>query len=161
MEAEKAEAYIDTDGLLHQALKRAAGPRPDGSSELGDFMHLTDAFTWVGVLAVPRLFGGLGRSPGRDHLLGRVDVILAYARSGQRSSKPDFEGAPYVERESRALRLRELIEHWGSTELPREITDAARDLLYAEGLLPPGGWDNLPDPPTPIEECLSWPKFSP
>jgi hypothetical protein len=155
---QESEDYIDTDELLHQALKRAAEPRPDGGSELDDFVQLAHALTWLEVLAAPHLFAQLTRAPGRDHLLRQVDVFLSYARSGQRHTTPTFEGVPYEQRESRAMRLRQLLEQWVSADLPSKITEASRELLFAEGLLPPEGWDALPAPSRPIEECLSWPK---
>ena len=154
---QESDDYIDTDQLLHQALKRAAEPRPDGSSELGDFVQTAHALTWLEMLATPHIFARLTRFPGRDHLLRQVDVFLANARSGQRLTKPTFEAVPYEQREPRAMRLRDLLEQWIPPDLPRDITEAARELLYAEGLLPPEGWDDLPVPSGPIEEYLSWP----
>ncbi|WP_438039655.1 hypothetical protein [Sorangium sp. So ce128] len=153
---------VDTDMILQMAFEHAAKRRPDGSSALSDFEQAAAAILWVHALAVPRLFLGMSRMPPREHLLRIVDWYLAYVRRGKRHVSPEFSPVPYEEREPLAMRLRALIEAWSPPGLPAEITEVARALLHAEGMLaPPGGWDNSPEPEMPPEEFLYWPEGVP
>ncbi|MEO7592267.1 MAG: hypothetical protein ABI134_13715, partial [Byssovorax sp.] len=66
----------------------------------------------------------------------------------------------YERRESLALKLRALVDDWAPPALPKEITEAARALLFAEGRKgPPEGWDALADDLD--EEELLWPEGVP
>jgi len=123
--------------------------------------EVAGAIGWLQVLAVPRLFARLERLPPRSFLVRQIDVFLAYARTGACDTEPTFEPVPLGERVERTLRLRALLEGWTSHDLPGEITEAARAVLYAEGLLPPEGWDGLPDPEQPVHELLVWPDIVP
>lgn len=124
---------------------------------IASMAEVTGAMGWLQVLAAPRLFARLERLPPMSFLLRQIDVFLAYARTGACDTEPTFEPVPLGERVERTSRLRALLEGWTSRDLPTEITDAARAVLHAEGLLPPGGWDCLPDPEQPIHELLVWP----
>ncbi len=128
-------------------------------SAIASMAEVTGAMGWLQVLAAPRLFARLERVPPLSFLLRQIDVFLAYARTGAYDTEPTFEPVPLGERVERTLCLRALLEGWTSRELPAKITDAARAVLYAEGLLPPGGWDCLPDPEQPIDELLVWPDM--
>lgn len=76
------------------------------------------AIQWLQVLAVPRIFHNMTRTPSREHLLGVVDLFLAYVRRGGRDTHPEFHPVPYELREPLALRLRELLVLWTPPELP-------------------------------------------
>jgi hypothetical protein len=156
-----SEDYIDTDALLQLALEQAARPRADGGSQWLDFVSAVHAITWLQALSMPRIFRSMGRIPTPEHLINMVDLYLAYVRRGGRNTKPEFHPVPYERREPSALRLRALLEAWTPPELPEEITAAAREVLYAEGINPPEGWDQLPDPEPPIEQQLWWPEDVP
>jgi hypothetical protein len=156
-----SDDHIDTDALVRLALEQAAEPRSDGGSEWLDFVGSTQALVWIEVLAIPRIFRGLGRIPPPEHLINMVDIFLAYIRRGKPDTEPTFHPVPYERREPSALRLRALLEAWTPPELSQEITEAARELLYAEGLNPPEGWDQLPDPEPPIAQKLWWPEDVP
>ena len=130
----------------------------DMKTAISSLVEVSAAISWLQVLAVPHVFEQLKRQPPRTHLLRQVDVFLVYARSGACDTTPTFHPVPTAEREERALRLRALLERWTSRPLPHDITEAARDVLYAEGLLPPEGWDNLPDPGRAIDDLLVWPE---
>jgi hypothetical protein len=156
------EGEIDHEALLAMALEQDAKKRPDGSSPLGDFVASAHAVQWIQVLAVPRIFLGMKRPVPRDHLLSMVDNFIAYAQSGERYGKAEFEPVPYEQREPLARKLRALVEQWSPPGLPGEITETARAVLRADGMLgPPGGWDNVPDPDMPPEQYLLWPEGVP
>ena len=72
-------------------------------------------------------------------------------------------GVPYERRGPLAGELRALLAAWAPPELPNTIKEAARGLLYAEGLLgPEGDWDNLMIvDPVPVDEMLLWPEGVP
>lgn len=131
-----------------------------GRPVLEDLAEVVHAVQWIVVLAVPRLFLGLTRTPPRAHLLALLDTFVAYARHDGRYSRPEFEPVLYERRESLALRLRALVEGWAPPALPSAITEAAREVLLAEGRRgPPEGWDALPD--ALDEEELLWPEKVP
>jgi hypothetical protein len=87
-----------------------------------------------------------------------LDLYIAYVGHDGRYHQPMFEPVPYERRPPLAAKLRALLEAWTPPELPSEITDAARELLYAEGLNLK--WDNLTtrvmDP-----DFLLWPEGIP
>ena len=150
---------VDPDMILRMALKQAAKPRPNGSSVLSDFVESFHAIQWLQTLAAPKVFGGMNRMPPREHLLRMVDTYLAYVRRGERNVDPDFVLVPYEQREPAALRLRALVETWSPPGLPVEIMEAARAVLYADGMKgPPDGWDNVYDASLRPEEYLLWPE---
>ena len=133
----------------------------NGRPVLDDFTDVANCIMWIEILAVPRIFRGMTRMPPREHLLRLIDIYIAYVRHDGRYAGGDFEPVPYETREPLALKLRELLEAWTPPELPAEITETARALLYAEGMSPPGGWDNVPDPDMRPEEFLLWPEGVP
>lgn len=131
-----------------------------GRPMLNDVAEVVQAVQWIIVLAVPRLFDGLTRTPPREHLLMLLDTYVSYVRHDGRYSPAEFETVPYERRESLASSLRALIEDWTPPALPMEITEAARALLFAEGRKgPPEGWDTLPDDLN--EDELLWPEGVP
>ena len=131
-----------------------------GRPVLGDLAEVVQAVQWIIVLAVPRLFNSLTRTPPREHLLTLVDTFISYARHDGRYSPAEFEPVSYERRESLALKLRALVDDWILPTLPKEITEAARALLFAEGRRgPPEGWDALPDDLDQDE--LLWPEGVP
>jgi hypothetical protein len=131
-----------------------------GRPILDDVAKVVQALQWIIILAVPRLFGGLTRTPPREHLLDLLDTFVSYVRHDGRYSRAEFEPVPYERRESLALSLRALVENWTPPTLPMEITEAARALLFAEGRKgPPEGWDALPDELDQDE--LLWPEGVP
>lgn len=131
-----------------------------GRPILNDVAKVVQALQWIIILAAPRLFGSLTRTPPREHLLELLDTFISYARHDGRYSRAEFEPVPYERRESLAMSLRALVEVWAPPALPNEITEAARVLLFAEGRKgPPGGWD---DPTEALdEEELLWPEGVP
>lgn len=149
---------IDPEPILMQALSDAAKPDDNGRSLLGEFAATAHAMQWLQVMAVPRLFESLKRTPDRDHLLMMVDIFIAYVRSGKQYGTPEFEGAPYEQREPVAMRLRALVETWPKGDV-LQIATTARELLYCDGSIgPKGGWDHAPDPDLPPDEYLLWPE---
>ena len=150
---------VDTDKILRMALDHAAKPRSDGTSVLSDFADSAHAIQWMQVLAAPKVWAVMSRTPPREHLLRMVDTYLAYVRRGERNIDPDFVLVPYEQREPAALRLRALLETWSPPGLPVEIMAAARAVLYSDGMKgPPCGWDNLYDADLRPEEYLLWPE---
>ena len=148
---------IDTDALLRQALASAEKPGLGGSSEMDRFRLSFYALSWLEVLAVPHAFSSLERCPSRSQLLAIIDGFLEYAGRGDRGTTPTLPVVHYELREERALRLRRLLEKWQAGALTREIIQAAREVLEAEGLVPPEGWDNLPLPTGRLDDYLLWP----
>ncbi|HZF52157.1 MAG TPA: hypothetical protein VE093_26065 [Polyangiaceae bacterium] len=155
--------YSEADVIRH-ALATGGFRRPsaNGRPVLDDFCDIVNCVMWLQILAVPRIFCCMTRMPPREHLVRLIDIFLAYVSHDGRYATPDFEPVPYETREPLALKLRELLEAWTPPELPAEITEAARALLYAEGMSPPpGGWDSAPDPDRRPEEYLLWPEGVP
>jgi len=153
---------IDHEAIFATALEQAAKKRPDGSSLLGDFVASANAVQWIQILAIPRIFLSMKRVVPREHLLSMIDAFIAYAQSGERYAKADDEPVPYEQREPFARKLRALVEQWSPPGLPADITETARELLRADGMLPPpGGWDSTPDPDMPPEQYLLWPEGVP
>jgi hypothetical protein len=131
-----------------------------GRPMLNDVAKVVQALQWIIILAVPRLFGVLTRTPPREHLLDLLDTFVSYVRHDGRYSRADFEPVPYERREALAMSLRALVECWSPPALPMEITEAARALLFAEGRKgPPEGWDALAEDLD--EEELLWPEGVP
>lgn len=121
-----------------------------------------NAIQWLDILAIPRIYRSMTRVPPREHLLHMVDIVIDYVTRGEKYVTPEFEPVPYEERLPRARELRALLEAWEPPELPPEITEAARALLYAEGLKGGAeGWDAMPDPDMRPEEYLLWPEGVP
>jgi hypothetical protein len=120
---------------------------------------------WLKVFAAPRIFHGLTRMPPREHILKQVDVLIVYIAHDGRYVNADFQPVPYERRAPLAARFRELIEQWAPPELPAEMTQVTRDLLYAEGQKAPSeGWDKYagdPHLPFPTEDVLLWPEGVP
>ena len=154
--------YSESD-IIRRALATGGFKQPsaNGRPVLDDFADVANCIMWLQTLAVPRIFRGMIRTPPREHLVRLVDIFLAYVRHDGRYATPDFEPVQYETREPLALKLRELLEAWTPPELPAEITEAARALLYAEGMNPAGGWDSLSDPDFRPEEHLLWPEGVP
>ena len=148
---------MDTDAILQQALLDASKPRADGSSDLGDFVDLAHAVTWLHVLAAPNTFARLVRVPSSGHLLKIVEDFLRYVRRGERNTTPAFTPVQYELREERTLALRSLLERWTPPKLPAEIVHTAREILEAEGLRASDDWDNFSLPPGNVDDYLWWP----
>jgi hypothetical protein len=147
-------------GRLFELARKSGKAFSMGRPIADDVARVVQAVQWIIVLAVPRLFRGLTRTPPREHLMGLLDTFVAYARRDGRYSPAEFAAVPYEQREALALKLRALVESWTPPALPSEITEAARALLYAEGRKgPPGGWGALTDDMN--EEELLWPEGVP
>jgi hypothetical protein len=164
------------EGIPALLRERAEGHRPSGSPDVMqrvfppqplqpeerdlpvDFMDAIAAIHWLMVLAAPQVYRELGRTPPREHLLLMLDLYSAYAGQGHRYSQASFEPVPYEHRVSLAAKLRALMEVWTLPELPSEITEAAREVLYAEGVKLV--WDKMT---TRIvgTDCLRWPEGIP
>jgi hypothetical protein len=117
---------------------------------------------WLTVLASPRILQAMQRVPPREHLLRMLDAYLPYAGSTAQFTyrSGDWQLDPR-KREACALELRAAIERWSSKAISREITQAARALLRADG----GGvsdeaWDahEIESPPN---DYLLWPEGVP
>jgi hypothetical protein len=154
--------YSEADVIRH-ALATGGFKRPsaNGRPVLDDFGDVVNTITWLQVFAIPHIFCSMNRMPPREHLERLVDIYIKYVRHDGRYMSPEFEPVPYERREPVALKLRELLEAWTPPDLPAEITEAARALLYAEGMNPAGGWDSLSDPDFRPEEHLLWPEGVP
>lgn len=134
-----------------------------------DFGDISSTVIWLMVLASPPLYRTLARTPERDHLLRLLDKLIAYAARGEHiTSVKTFRRRDLRldQREALARKLRALIEGWTPPALPGlpgGITDAARELVEAEGIRPPdGGWDALAhDRPGLLEDILLWPEGIP
>jgi hypothetical protein len=147
-------------GRLFALARKSGKAFSMGRPMLDDVARVVQALQWIIILAVPRLFSGLTRTPPREHLLSLLDTFVAYARHDGRYSPADFEPVPYEQREELGLKLRALVEAWTPPAMPSEITQAARELLHAEGRnAPPEGWDALSEDMN--EEELLWPEGVP
>ncbi len=145
---------------LFELAKKSSKAFSMGRPIADDAARVVQAVQWIMVLAVPRLFRGLTRTPPREHLVGLLDTFVAYARHDGRYSPAEFEPVPYEQREPLTLKLRALVEAWKAPALPSEIVEAARALLLAEGRKgPTGGWDAFSDELD--EEELLWPEGVP
>jgi hypothetical protein len=111
-------------------------------------MHFVNQIGW---LASPRLVAKAQQMPSREHLLGHADQYIALLEHAKRS--PENPGnQSMVAAEPEARKLRALFQSWEpSTDVPPEITQAARAFLAAYGIPdPPDGWDAFegwPDAP--------------
>lgn len=153
--------YSENDVIQH-ALATGYKASANGRPVLDDFADVANSVMWLQVLAVPRIFRSMTRMPPREHIERLVAIYLEYVRHDGRYVGAEFEPVPYETREALALKLRELLSSWSPPELPTEITETARALLYAEGMNPPaGGWDNAPNPDMRPEEYLLWPEGVP
>jgi hypothetical protein len=85
---------------------------------------------WLTVLAAPIVYASLKRPVEPEVLLRLLDIYIAYVDRGDYYL---FDHTPEPNRPALARQLRELIAGWTPPELPAEITEAARALLYAEG----------------------------
>ncbi len=54
---------------------------------------------WLHVLASPRTFCGMNRTPPREYLERLIDIYIAYVRHDGRYMGPDFEPVPYEARD--------------------------------------------------------------
>ena len=133
------------------------------ADEPGDFADVFNAYCWVMVLASPPRYRTLRRPVDLGHLLRLVDVLISYADRDGRYLRPEIADPPYALRGSLSRAVRERIADWVSPELPPELTNAARELLRAEGFrAPEGGWDELSIAgPEPLEDLLLWPEGIP
>jgi hypothetical protein len=152
------EISLGTD----QAVKDTGGCM-NGRPVFTDASDVINTTFWLGVLASPPLYRTLGRTPIREHLLHLMDIYIAYAARDGRYGPVEHQPVPYERRVPLAARLRALLETWTPPELSREITEAARDLLFAEGhTAPDGDWDKLTiTGPDPLEDILLWPEGIP
>jgi len=118
---------------------------------------------WLIVLASPRMLEAMRRVPPRDHLLRMLDAYLPYAKGTATLGGRDygFRLNP-EERGAAALALRWAIERWEAPEISREVTQAARKLLRADGEGPYSDedWDaHLCNPS--VDDHLLWPEHVP
>jgi hypothetical protein len=139
------------------------GVYANGHPVLTDYADVMNTTHWLMVLASPPLYRTLGRIPSREHLLHLMDIYIAYVEHDGRYSQQEHQPVPYERREPLAAKLRALLETWTPPELPSEITEATRELLWAEGRTPPdGGWDNATITGSdPLEDILLWPEGIP
>lgn len=121
--------------------------------------------SWICVLASPRAFLTLQRTPPREHLLAMIDAYLPYARTPRLwiwSPRPHGFCRNAPKREAVALALRAAVERWTPPTLSPEIIAAARALARAEDLPEPEeGWDEAlyeDSDGTPLDEGLIWPE---
>jgi hypothetical protein len=111
-------------------------------------MHFMNLMAYI---ASPRLIATGQRMPSREHLLDHTDHYLALIEHAKQSQdNPGNQSVMAAEPDAR--KLRELFRTWEpSTDVPPEITQAARAFLAAYGIPdPPGGWDlfeGWPDEP--------------
>jgi hypothetical protein len=132
----------------------------------GTRSNVADVFNtihWLQVLASPHLYSLLRRTPPREHLQHLLDVYLAYVARGDWYRRAAHRETFAAQRATLAPRLRALMETWTPSELPPEITDAARALLDAEGVeQPAGGWDAFVSRAAePLDDVLLWPEGIP
>lgn len=131
------------------------------SSEPYDTMAVIHAVIWLMAIASRATYSRLGRVPTREHIIHVIDVYIAYAARNGRCNQPMFEPVAYERREPLATKLRTLLETWTPPEVPDEIIDAARAILYAEGLRGQNDdWENLPENPVDPDLML-WPEGVP
>lgn len=141
-------------------LSPPGAPPPMGA----DYPDVFSAINWMMVLAAPALFRTLGRVPVREHVAKLVDVYAAYvARGDTLMGPPELEPQRHEQRLAAVERLRPLLVAWAPPDLPAEITEAAREVLRAEGIAEPaGGWSALENEgPDPLHDVLSWPEGIP
>lgn len=141
-------------------------PSPGSAPVYGEPSDLADVFNaycWVMVLASPPRYRTLRREVDRAHLLGLMDVLIAYADRDARYLRSELADPPYALRSSLARAVRDQLAAWKTAELPLELTTAARALLHAEGFrAPEGGWDMLPIAGSePLSDLLLWPEGIP
>lgn len=115
---------------------------------------------WLMVLAAPHIYRALKRPVDPRFLIRLLDIWIAYVDRGDQYLSAN---APGPNRPAVARKLRHLIAVWTPSELPAEITEAARSLLHAEGYeQPPLGaatWDDFNfNLDGPLESGLAWPE---
>lgn len=150
--------------MRHPSLElEALGLRSNERPILADYSDVVNTIQWLMVLSSTPLYRSLGRTPIPAHLVALMDIYLEYVAHDGRYRKAEFEGVPYERRGPLAEKLRALLATWTPPELPDTVKEAARELLYAEGLLgPEGDWDNLMiEDPVPVEDMLLWPEGVP
>ncbi|MFS8065543.1 MAG: hypothetical protein ACMG6S_04140 [Byssovorax sp.] len=154
---------IGDEGCTSEPVKLVLGTEGHPGSLYSDFSDVMNTKFWLMVLAAPPLYRTMERVAVPDHLARLIDVFISYAERGTRYSKAEFEPVPREQRVPLARKLQALLLDWTPPDLPPEITEAARDLLHAEGLAPPdGGWDALQiSGPDPVEDILLWPEGVP
>ena len=153
----------DKKGWVPAPVRLELGKEGHAGSLYSDFSDVLNTWYWILVLAAPPLYGTIKRVVEPAHLVRLMDVYIAYTLRGTQYLKPNFTSVLWEQRASLARKLRALLADWTPPGLPAEITEAARDLLHAEGHLPPeGGWDALRDSgPEPTEDILLWPEGIP
>jgi hypothetical protein len=144
-------------------VKLVLGTEGHAGSLYTDFSDVLNTWYWIMVLAAPPLYKTMNRAVNPAHLVRLMDIYIAYAKRGTQYLKAEFTPVPWEQRAPLARQLRARLADWTPPELPTEITEAARDLLHAEGQKPPeGGWDALQDSgPEPVEDILLWPEGIP
>jgi hypothetical protein len=144
-------------------VKLVLGTEGHAGSLYSDFSDVLNTWYWIMVLAAPPLHGTLKRAVDPAHLVRLMDIYIAYAARGTKYLKADFAPVAWEQRAPLARKLRALLVDWTPPGLPIEITEAARELLHAEGQKPPeGGWDALRDSgPEAVEDILLWPEGVP
>jgi hypothetical protein len=131
------------------------------SDESYDTMSVIQAVLWVTALASRSVYARLGREPSPTHILGLLDIYIAYAARDGRCHQPMFQSVAYERRGALASKLRALVESWTPPELPEEILEAARALLHAEGLRAPNDdWETVPEHAVDPDLML-WPEGVP
>jgi hypothetical protein len=116
----------------------------DNPGAVERFARAASAIGWLQHLAVPAAWSQKWQEitePIGAFMIGKVDHFIEYAQTGEHFTVPDFQPVPYDQRISRARRLRGLLEAWTPPDLPDPIVRAAREVLNAEGMSPPSGWD--------------------
>lgn len=154
---------IGDGGSTSEPVEPVLGTEGYPGSLYSDFSDVVNTKYWLMVLAAPPLYRTIERVAVPDHLVRLIDVYISYAERGTRYSKAEFDPVPREQRVPLARKLQALLLDWTPPDLPPEITEAARDLLHAEGLAPPdGGWDALENSgPEPVEDVLLWPEGVP
>lgn len=154
---------IEKEGWTPEPVILVLGTEGHPGSLYSDFSDVLNTKYWLMVLAAPSLHRTMERVAVPDHLARLIDVYVAYAERGTRYFRGEFEPVPREQRVPLARKLQALLLDWTPPDLPPEITEAARDLLHAEGMAPPdGGWDALQiSGPDPVEDILLWPEGVP
>lgn len=153
-------AWNSSTIMAQEDLSLPGAPPPMGA----DYPDVFSAINWLMVLAAPPLFCTLVRVPVRQHVAKLIDIYAAYAARGDLlMDYPELEPQRHEQRIAAVERLRPLLVSWMPPDLPAEITEAARDVLRAEGVASPeGGWSALQnDGSDPLDDVLSWPEGTP
>lgn len=153
----------DDKGWVPTPVRLVLGTEGHAGSLYSDFSDVLNTWYWIMVLAAPPLYVTIKRVVDPAHLVRLMNIYITYAARGTQYLNAEFTPVPWEQRAPLARKLRALLADWTPPGLPTEITDAARDLLHAEGQKPPdGGWDALRDSgPEPVEDILLWPEGIP